>query len=755
MNTPPTNEPPDTSRPRQATPETTPYDPAESIGTYASICNESIYMIPTCRGVACTGSGMFPRGMECPLYGDVGASNCSGRYCTAPEDGRCQMIKANTWGCVFPLIMDAFRSLQVGASFNSKRFEKDIKLFKNKNGPTGTGVTNTNIGAVDFFGFDKKTPIATKKVAAPPPRKDRSASMDVPLWAGAGEVAPVQKEGSKQRRKRKLSEDALAEAVVSDQDRKAVSQLLVPTTSTVTTSPKSKKKHRKKRTQRTASQDLSGDSDDDDDDNDTDDMTVFGKPTSTETSATTPHEPKAVSHADDIKALRRRLNITVEGTVVPDPILEFAQMRTTATALKTVLLRNIEDSQYKNPTPIQMQSIPSILKQRDVLGIAPTGSGKTAAFAIPMLLNLGAPDLKGIRSIVLVPTRELAVQIHGEFQRLALGRKFHIVLLSKASAATITSHSKTCTVNYDVVIATPLRLVHLITNDNVKLDSVEMICLDEADRLFDMGFVEQIDDVFAACTNPKMQRMMFSATMLQGVEEMAQSVLKDPIKISIGTKNAGATTINQKLMFVGKEEGKLVAMKQLIQEGLKLPVLLFVQNKDRAKQLYQELVYDGINVGAIHADRTKEQRDKVIKDFRTGTVWVLICTDLMSRGIDFKGVNMVINYDFPQSAVSYIHRIGRTGRNGRQGEAVTLFTENDMVHLRTIANVMKLSGCDVPAWMLNLKKASMRQRKQLLKAPPERYRIETVSGYDLQKANKRRSHRLNILSTTVVQYLHF
>ncbi|RHY46451.1 hypothetical protein DYB34_000714 [Aphanomyces astaci] len=471
--------------------------------------------------------------------------------------------------------MDAFRSLQVGASFNSKRFEKDIKLFKSEqNGPSGSGVTNTNIGAVDFFGFDKyvcmavlgrnksankfatsnhtnirKAPIATKKVAAPPPRKDRSASVDVPLWAGAGEVAPVQKEGSKQRRKRKLSEDALAEAVVSDQDRKAVSQLLVPTTSTVTTSPKSKKKHRKKRTQRTASQDLSGDSDDDD--NDTDEMTVFGKPTSTETSVTTPHEPKAASHADDIKALRRRLNITVEGTVVPDPVLEFAQMRTTATALKTVLLRNIEESQYKNPTPIQMQSIPSILKQRDVLGIAPTGSGKTAAFAIPMLLNLGAPDLK--------------VSIHPSIHA--------------------------CNVL-----------------------EVEMICLDEADRLFDMGFVEQIDDVFAACTNPKMQRMMFSATMLQ----------------------------------------------------------------------------------------------VLIKDFRTGTVWVLICTDLMSRGIDFKGVNMVINYDFPQ------------------------------VHLRTIANVMKLSGCDVPAWMLNLKKASTRQRKQLLKAPPERYRIETVSGYDLQKANKRR-----------------
>ncbi|ETV98335.1 hypothetical protein H310_09031 [Aphanomyces invadans] len=636
--------------------------------------------------------------------------------------------------------MDAFRSLQVGASFNTKRFEKDISLFKGKNGPTRKGAVNANVGAIDFFGFDKKASSVAKKILpSSSPRKD---NIDVPLWAGAGEVVPSQKEGSKQRRKRKLTEDALAEAAVSEEDRKAVSQLLAPK---ATSSPKAKTTRKKNKRDRTASMDSSGTSVGDaqaidEDDEEVDGMTVFGKANTAATTTSDVQNSKS-SHSDDIKALRRRLNIYVEGTVVPDPILEFAQMKTNATALKAVVLRNIEESQYKNPTPIQMQSIPAILKQRDVLGIAPTGSGKTAAFAIPMLLNLGAPDVRGIRSVVLVPTRELAVQIHAEFQRLSVGRKFHIVLLSKASAATISSHSKTCTVNYDIVIATPLRLVHLIHKENVTLDTVDMICLDEADRLFEMGFVEQIDDIFAACTNPKMQRMMFSATMLQGVEEMAQSVLKDPIKISIGTKNAGASTITQKLMFVGKEEGKLVAMKQLIQEGLKLPVLLFVQNKDRAKELYQELVYDGINVGAIHADRTKEQRDKVIKDFRTGVVWVLICTDLMSRGIDFKGVNMVINFDFPQSAVSYIHRIGRTGRNGRPGEAVTFFTENDMVYLRTIANVMKLSGCDVPPWMLNLKKASMRKRKQLLKAPPERHRIETVSGYDLQKANKRRLMR--------------
>jgi len=136
-------------------------------------------------------------------------------------------------------------------------------------------------------------------------------------------------------------------------------------------------------------------------------------------------------------------------------------------------------------------------------------------------------------------------------------------------------------------------------------------------------------------------------------------------------------------------------MRQLISEGLSPPVLVFLQSKDRAKQLFHELVYDGINVDVIHAERTQEQRNDIIKRFRTGDIWVLICTDLMARGIDFKCVNMVINYDFPQTAVSYIHRIGRTGRAGRQGRAVTFFTEADMEQLRAIANVMKLSGCEV------------------------------------------------------------
>ena len=170
------------------------------------------------------------------------------------------------------------------------------------------------------------------------------------------------------------------------------------------------------------------------------------------------------------------------------------------------------------------------------------------------------------------------------------------------------------------------------------------------------------------------------------------------------------------------------------------PVIIFVQSRERAAALFKELVYDGINVDVIHADRTKKQRDTIIKKFRIGETWVLIATDLMARGMDFKGVNCVINYDFPQSTVSYVHRIGRTGRAGRKGKAITFFTESDMKYLRSIANVMKISGCeDVPEWMLKLKKQNRSERKYMKKYAPKRSRISTTSGFDKKKRNNKRS----------------
>ncbi|TMW66353.1 hypothetical protein Poli38472_004118 [Pythium oligandrum] len=641
-----------------------------------------------------------------------------------------------------------FGALARGVKFDAQRIQSEKQHFKKQDDASGLKTNKqANASELDFFGFDVAP---AKSKTKEPVKRERKISEDmIPGWAG-NEPKVAKKGGSKPRRKRKLSEGAIEEEKLAEEERRQASMLLTPKPDK-DGKRKRRKKKSKKRSESIGSEQSVGDAEEAEEDqeaeedNDSDDESINVFKNSTKQADGTSSKArkkasKAEQEKEEIRVFRKQMNIRVDGASVPPPIATFDAMKLVGTQekMRSVLLKNIEASEYKEPTPIQMQAIPSMLLGRDVLATAPTGSGKTAAFAIPLLANLGVPKQEGIRAVVLSPTRELAVQISTEFHRLSAGRKFHIVLLSKATAATMISSIKSnCTVNHDILIATPLRLVHLIQEAKLDLSMVEMVCLDEADRLFDMGFVEQIDEILAACTHPKIQRAMFSATMMQGVEEMAQSVLRDPIKISIGVKNAGASSIEQKLVFVGKEEGKLVAMKQLIHSGLKIPALLFVQNKERANELYHELLYDGINVGAVHADRTKEQRDETMRQFRTGQVWVLICTDLMSRGIDFKAVNMVINYDFPQDAVSYIHRIGRTGRGGRQGYAVTFFTEDDMLYLRTIANVMKLSGCEVPDWMLTLKKASANKRKELVKAPLQRKRISTVSGYDLQKSHKR------------------
>lgn len=306
---------------------------------------------------------------------------------------------------------------------------------------------------------------------------------------------------------------------------------------------------------------------------------------------------------EEVAAFRHRLKINVEGNEVPDPIQTFDEMNEDDLAIggstKHVLLQNIEKSAYKEPTAVQMQAIPALLDRRDVLVAAPTGSGKTATFALPLLLNLQKPMKgHGVRGLVLAPTRELAGQLETYVKRMCVGRKFKVVLLKKATATALSASTsnKHASNQCDILIATPLRLLHLLNSNSLNLHKVQMVCLDEADKLFEMGFVEQVDAILAACTNTKVQVAMLSATMMPGVEDMAKSVLKDPIKVTIGTKNAGANTIKQKLVFVGREAGKLLAVRQIVQAGLKPPVLIFLQNKERAQALFHELVYDGINV---------------------------------------------------------------------------------------------------------------------------------------------------------------
>ncbi|KAI8996716.1 P-loop containing nucleoside triphosphate hydrolase protein [Gaertneriomyces semiglobifer] len=439
-------------------------------------------------------------------------------------------------------------------------------------------------------------------------------------------------------------------------------------------------------------------------------------------------------------AYRKEHHIKVYGTDVPHPLQSFHEL-VGRFQIKSFLQRNLDDSGYTVPTPIQMQSIPIMLHGRELMACAPTGSGKTLAYILPILHDLKWPAKEGVRAVIICPTRELATQIHREMKKLSHGKPFRICVLTKVANSHAGNDSAVATFkNFDILISTPLRLVHAIQHQSLKLNTVRHLILDEADKLLELGFLEQMDEIFAACSSTVLHKSLFSATIPSGVEQLAKTFMTDPIRVVIGQKNAATETINQKLLYVGQEEGKLIAIRQLVQEGgLKPPVLIFLQSIDRAKELFKELVYDGINVDVIHSERTKAQRDNIVQSFRQGKVWVLIATELMARGIDFKGVKLVINYDFPQSVASYVHRIGRTGRAGRAGEAITFFTKEDAPYLKTVVNVMRDSGCEVPEWMLQLKNPSKNEKKNLKQKPVKRDNIKTVSSYDERKLKHKRA----------------
>ncbi|EFJ29364.1 hypothetical protein SELMODRAFT_410231 [Selaginella moellendorffii] len=396
----------------------------------------------------------------------------------------------------------------------------------------------------------------------------------------------------------------------------------------------------------------------------------------------------------DIPSLKKKLKIRAAGDNVPQPLRSFQQLSSEYDC-EPNLMKNLVEAGYKEPTPVQRQVIPVLLQERECFVCAPTGSGKSLAFILPILMKLKKSSPDGIRAVILCPTRELAAQLITECRRLANG------------------------------ISTPLRLDKLVKSEKIDLKRVEYFILDESDKLFELGFMQQIDSIVSACTRTNIVRALFSATLPETVEELARTIMHDAIRIVIGERgfnskrcrNSASETVQQKLMYAGNEEGKLLALKQFFKEGLSPPIILFVQCKERAKQLHKALLSEKLRVDSIHADRTQTQREIAVLNFRTGKTWILIATDLMARGMDFKGVNWVINYDVPQDTTVYIHRIGRSGRAGRPGNALTLYAEEDVPLLRSIANVMKASGCDVPEWMLSLPKIRKRNQKRIRRQP--------------------------------------
>ncbi|KAJ9572482.1 DEAD/DEAH box helicase [Nakaseomyces glabratus] len=471
-----------------------------------------------------------------------------------------------------------------------------------------------------------------------------------------------------------------------------------------------------------------------------------------------------ITTKEQASALRKSYKGNITGEDIPLPIGSFEDL-ISRFSLDKRLLNNLIENHFTEPTPIQCEAIPLCLNGRDLLACAPTGSGKTLAFLIPLLQQIiEEKNFSGVKGLIISPTKELATQIFNECvklsKRIYLDKKrpLQVAILSKSLGAKL-RNKVISDKKYDLIISTPLRLIDVVKNEALDLSNVKHLIFDEADKLFDKTFIEQTDDILNSCTDPSMRKSMFSATIPSSVEETANSIMNDPVRVIIGHKEAANTNIEQKLIFCGNEEGKLIAIRQLVQQGeFKPPIIIFLESIARAKALYHELMYDRINVDVIHAERTAIQREKIIERFKTGELWCLICTDVLARGIDFKGVNLVINYDVPTTAQAYVHRIGRTGRGGRSGKAVTLYTKLDSVAIKPIINVMKQSGCEVEGWMNNISKITKREKEAIKKGKShkERDQISTVpkverlkrkKKQDMIRASKRRQLESNAIES--------
>ncbi|EFJ45762.1 hypothetical protein VOLCADRAFT_118300, partial [Volvox carteri f. nagariensis] len=383
---------------------------------------------------------------------------------------------------------------------------------------------------------------------------------------------------------------------------------------------------------------------------------------------------------EEANLIRKALRIKVTGTDVPAPLKSFAELAARYRVSRR-LVTSLLSSGFTSPTPIQRQAIPALLGGRELLAVAPTGSGKTLAFLVPILAGLRAARSRGEwpEGVKALVARVLKLLLPGTGLRGCL--------LTKSTAAG-SDFSKV-----DVLLANPLRLVKMVEEGKVQLAQCRYVVLDEADKLFELGFMDQIDALLAAAQHRDVVRALFSATLPERVEDLARSVLQQPLRITVGLRNAAVSNVRQRLHFVGREAGKLLALRQLLADGgLVPPVLVFVGSKERAKALHRELMYDGVHVDSITAGQPQAARNAAVDNFRAGRTWVLIATDLIGRGMDFIGVNTVINYDFPRSTADYVHRIGRTGRAGRSGDAVTFFSEEDGPALRPIANQIKAAG---------------------------------------------------------------
>lgn len=358
------------------------------------------------------------------------------------------------------------------------------------------------------------------------------------------------------------------------------------------------------------------------------------------------------------------------------------------------ILRALNTEGYTTPTPIQQQAIPYLLEGRDLLGIAQTGTGKTAAFAIPILQLLSQSDQgnKGprpIRALIMTPTRELAIQIEESFA--AYGRNLNLRTTVIFGGVSQHSQVNALRAGVDVLVATPGRLLDLMNQGYINLRNLERFVLDEADRMLDMGFIHDVRKVIAKLPS-KRQSLFFSATMPDDVAKLADTILNKPAKVEVTPVSTTAEKVDQVVYFVSKNDKKKLLVDVLRNDALK-SVLVFTRTKHGADHVVKDLRKAGIEAEAIHGNKSQNARQRALGGFKNGTLRVLIATDIAARGIDVDELSCVINYEIPNIPETYVHRIGRTGRAGHDGRAMSFCDEEEQAYLR---DIQKLIGKQVP-----------------------------------------------------------
>ncbi|MGG6229624.1 DEAD/DEAH box helicase [Tenacibaculum sp. SDUM215027] len=362
-------------------------------------------------------------------------------------------------------------------------------------------------------------------------------------------------------------------------------------------------------------------------------------------------------------------------------------MTFTSLGLSKALVKAVTEKGYETPSPIQEKAIPVILEGKDVLASAQTGTGKTAGFTLPILQNISEkknPKYRPIKALVLTPTRELAAQVYDNVREYST----HLNIKSTAIFGGVKPSSQIATLKngVDVLVATPGRLIDLHEQNQLSLKRVDVLVLDEADRMLDMGFLRDIKKIISFLPQNR-QNLLFSATFSKEIKKLAQGILHNPVMIEAAPENTTAEKVNQKLYKVPKSK-KTELVGQLISKGNWSQVLIFTRTKHGANRLTEKLVKRGISAAAIHGNKSQGARTKALKGFKDNSIRVLVATDIAARGLDIPLLPHVINFELPNVPEDYVHRIGRTGRAGASGEAISLVSQEEEAYLKSIEKLL-------------------------------------------------------------------